>query len=315
MEQGPRGVTQNKHSTGLLLLLATIGIGWGLTVSLATIATATGHHPISVAFWSAVVGVLLLTVILAVRRVRPPMDRVHLRFYLISGLLGTALPHALSFYAAIHLPAGLRAIVFALIPMLTLSLSIVWALEKPNLRRFTGIAFGFLAIVLLFDFEDMGSLTGQAFWMLVSLAAAASYATENVYIVLQRPRRLDALTALWGMTLAATGMLGAVAVAMGVSLTLPAHWGQAEAAVVLMAAIHVSCYATLLFILHRAGGVFASQVAYIVTPAGVFWGVILLSEEVTLAILVSTAFVLLGLTLIRPNPKPSSDPVAEECRR
>ncbi|MEM9472603.1 MAG: EamA family transporter, partial [Pseudomonadota bacterium] len=87
----------------LVIVLLLTGLGWGLTISLATLATASGIDPLTVALWSAFAGALMLSVVLLVRRLRPPLDAVHLRFYLVTGFLGTAFPHALSFYAAIHL--------------------------------------------------------------------------------------------------------------------------------------------------------------------------------------------------------------------
>mgnify|MGYP000692650553 CR=1 FL=1 len=119
---------QSPRSAWLVAILLLTGLGWGLTISLATLATASGIDPLTVALWSATAGALLLTTIVLVRGKRPPLGREHLRFYLVTGFFGTAFPHALSFYAAIHLPAGTRAIVFALIPMIALVLSIMLSL-------------------------------------------------------------------------------------------------------------------------------------------------------------------------------------------
>ena len=118
------------RSAWLVIILMCTGVGWGLTISLATFATATGLDPLTIALWSAMAGALILTGVLLVRGKRPPLDSLHLRFYLLTGFFGTAFPHALSFYAAIHLPAGVRAIVFALIPMITLVLSICLSLAS-----------------------------------------------------------------------------------------------------------------------------------------------------------------------------------------
>ena len=294
---------QSPKSVWLLVILLLTGLGWGLTISLATIATASGIDPLTVALWAALAGALMLSVVLLACGKRPAMDGPHLRFYLVTGFLGTAFPHALSFYAAIHLPAGVRAIVFALIPMITLVLSIGLAMEKANARRFTGILLGLLAMLVMFLPGAQVPLPGQVFWTLVSLAAATSYAVENVYISLKRPAELEAVTALWGMTVAGTCMLLATLWLADAPYLLPFDASTAELAILLMAVVHLGAYAGLLYMLSHGGVVFASQVSYIVTPAAVMWGVVLLSEEISLSIVLALVLIMAGLALIKPRRK------------
>jgi len=295
--------TRSPKSVWLLVILLLTGLGWGLTISLATIATASGIDPLTVALWSALAGAVLLSVVLLARGKRPPMDGAHLRFYLVTGFLGTAFPHALSFYAAIHLPAGVRAIVFALIPMITLALSIMLSVEKANARRFTGILLGLSAMLVMFLPGVQVPLPGQVFWTLVSLAAATSYAVENVYISLKRPVELDAATALWGMTVAGTAMLLVTLWLADAPYLLPFDASTAELAIMLMAVTHLSAYSGLLYMLSHGGVVFASQVSYIVTPSAVMWGVVLLSEEISLSIVLALILIMAGLALIKPKQK------------
>lgn len=290
-------------SAWLVVILMGTGIGWGLTISLATFATATGLDPLTIALWSAMVGAFILTGVLLLRGKSPPLDSEHLKFYLVTGFLGTAFPHALSFYAAIHLPAGVRAIVFALIPMITLALSIFLSLERANLRRFIGILLGLLAMLVMFLPGLEMPLPGQVLWTLVSLAVAASYAVEDVYISVKRPVGLDAGTALWGMTIAGTIMLFVAVWLIGAPLTLPFDASNAELSILLMAVVHLGAYAGLLYMLSHGGAVFASQISYIVTPAAIVWGVVLLDEKLSLSIILALVLILCGLALIRPQQK------------
>jgi drug/metabolite transporter (DMT)-like permease len=307
------GAIMQGRSALLLLVLLMVGIGWGLTVSLATIAVAPGphgaHDSLLVTYWNAVAGSIILSAILLIRRHRPPVDRRHLIFYGITGLIGTALPHALSFEAAAHVPAGIRSLVFALIPTLTLLLALGIRMEQPNLVRAVGIALGFAAMVVLIGpgGADMSSAT--LLWTLLSLLVSLSYATENLYIARYRPEGLDPIAGLWGMTVAALIMLTAALPAFGVTPTAPARFGAAEAAILGMSVLHVGCYGGLIFLIVNAGSVFASQISYIVTPAGVLWGALILSETITLEMGIALALILAGLALIKPKD-PRGDAVA-----
>ncbi len=86
---------------------------WGVTFSLAKIATAGGAHPLGLTLWSAVLGAIFLLCFLLARRSPLPLGRRFLVFYLVCGLLGTAVPSTLFFYAAAHVPAGVLAIAIA----------------------------------------------------------------------------------------------------------------------------------------------------------------------------------------------------------
>jgi hypothetical protein len=48
-------------------------------------------------------------------------------------------------------------------------------------------------------------------------------------------------------------------------------WGAPEAAIVLSSLVHAGVYAGYVWMVGRAGAVFAAQVSYLVTPFGVLW--------------------------------------------
>jgi drug/metabolite transporter (DMT)-like permease len=112
----------------------------------------------------------------------------------------------------------------------------------------------------------------------MTLIIALSYAVENVYVGLRRPQRLDGLTALWGMTTAGALMLVPAIVVSGAPVMLPFRFDIAEGAIVLSTLSHLLAYSGLLYMINNGGVVFGSQVSYIVTPAAMMWGIILLAE-------------------------------------
>jgi drug/metabolite transporter (DMT)-like permease len=282
-------------------LLAT-GLGWGATVSLATLATAGGNHPMSVALWNALIGLAILSTVLLLRRRRPPVERRWLAFYAVTGLIGTAVPHTLTFFAADNLPAGPRAVVYALIPMMTLMGGVLIGLERARLVRFLGIAIGFVAVALMVDPNFQGAGPDHVFWMLFALGAVTCYAVENLYVARKRPAGADTPTMLWGVTLASVLWLIPALAALDLPILPPREFGADELALLGMACLHLAAYGGLFFMIQNAGAVFASQVSYIVTPAGVLWGMVLLGESLDLRVALATALVVLGLALIRPNP-------------
>ncbi|MFQ5565742.1 MAG: EamA family transporter, partial [Paracoccaceae bacterium] len=149
----------------LWLALIAIGIAWGATGPLSKLAVSTGNHPIGVTFWSTTIGTVVLTAVLLARGRRLPLDRRHLAFFLVCGLLGTALPSSLSYTAYRHLPIGIMAIVLALVPMPTLLLALPLGIERPDLRRLAGLGLGALAVLLIVAPETSLPEPGQAAWV------------------------------------------------------------------------------------------------------------------------------------------------------
>lgn len=289
-----------------LLLLLVSGAGWGLTMSLATIATTSGRHPISIAFWSTLFGLALISLRLAVRGKWPSLARRNIVFYAVTGFLGAAAPQILAYYAASELPANVRAVVNSLVPMMTLAIALALSLELASLRRFIGLGLGVVATIVLLQPASGAATTDQAywdkaFWIGVCVIIVACYAAENVYVGLRRPPDLDLMATLWGMTLFAALMQGGAAVVTGVGFGAFESLGRAEAAMALIALAHLCAYASLIALIARAGAVFASQVSYFVAPSGAFWGAVLLAETLTLQLLLSIALAVAGLALVRPR--------------
>ncbi|MEQ9489753.1 MAG: DMT family transporter [Alphaproteobacteria bacterium] len=299
-------------------ILIASGAAWGVTVALVTLTLSTGYHPIGMSFWLSVIVFGMLTVIQIVRRKRLPMTRPYIVFCIVCGFLGTALPQILSFTTAVELDAGIRSAAYATIPLVTMLFAILFALEKANLKRLAGIGLGAAGMLILAR-PDVGVVKPEdTVWLILSLGIAVSYALETVYIAKTRPPEIDPITALWGMTAAAIMMMAPVTMTVDNGFYIASNWGIAELSLVTIAALHVGCYSTFIYMIDKAGTVFASQVAYIVAPAGVIGGIFILSEEPSLALALSIGLVLTGTVLVKPVeklPAPLPAPVLEPDRK
>ena len=71
------------------LLLLAMGTGWGLAFSLAKMGILAGGKPLGMAFWQMVVAIILTLVVARLQGRPVPMDRPHIRNYLIVSALAT----------------------------------------------------------------------------------------------------------------------------------------------------------------------------------------------------------------------------------
>ena len=284
----------------LWLVLIVIGIGWGITGPFAKLAVSTGNHPVGVTFWNTAIGAAVMTAALLTSGRRLPLGRRHLVFFLVCGLLGTALPNTLSYTAYRHLPIGVMSIVIALVPMATLLLALPLGIERPDPRRLTGLGLGTVAVLLIVAPAASLPEPGQAAWVALPVIVSLAYAGENIFIATARPPGIDALTILCGLFWGALILLTPAMLAAGAWFDIT-RLGPPEQAVVAISALHIFAYFGFVWLIGQAGPVFASQVAYVVTGSGVVLGMLIYNERHSPWIWAALALMFAGLALVKPK--------------
>jgi drug/metabolite transporter (DMT)-like permease len=283
------------------MVLIAAGAVWGITFALAKIITGEGAHPVGINLWQTVIAALVLGICLSVRKMPLPLDRSHVSFYLICGLCGTVIPGTLLFYCAIHLPAGVLAITIATVPILTFIAALFFRIEVLLFKRIGGVLLGVLSIVLISAPETSLPDAGSRIWVLIAVLASLSYCVENMFIALKRPPGTDVLTPLCGMQCVAAIILGAIVLITdsGVPISWIMDWRGWM--LVAMALISVVAYSSFIYLINTCGPVFASQMAYVITISGVFWGILILAESHTSWVWLSLLVMLAGLFLVQPR--------------
>lgn len=297
----PATSTPAQHRPALLwLVLIVVGIGWGVTGPFSKLAVSTGNHPIGVTFWNTVIGTVVLTTVLLLSGRRLPLDRRHLVFFLICGLLGTALPNSLSYTAYQHLPIGVMSIIIALVPMATLLLALPLGIERRDPRRLAGLGLGTIAVALIVLPEASLPDPGQAAWVTLPIIVSLAYAAENIYIAAARPAGVDAMTILCGLFWGALILLAPAVVAADAWIDIT-RLGPPELAIFVISTLHMGAYFGFIWLIGQAGPVFASQVAYVVTGSGVILGMIVYAERHSPWIWAALALMFAGLALVKPK--------------
>jgi len=281
--------------------MCALGLAWGLTIPMTRVAVSTGHHPIGLIAWQSILLCAVLGAAVIVRRGRFALSRGALKLYAVIAVFGTLVPNLFSFSAARHLPAGIMAIVIALVPMFALPLSLALGLERFRPARLVGLVLGALAVALIALPEASLPAPGLAIWVAIALIAPLCYAIEGNVLALSGAQTRDPIELLWGASMLATLLAVPIAVGGGTWIDPRAVWGAAEAAFLLATAMHLVAYCGYVWLVGAAGAVFAAQVAYVVTAAGVLWAMLLLGERYALWIWLAFALMLVGLSLVQPR--------------
>lgn len=285
---------------GVLIMMGAL---WGLTQPLSKIAVSTGYRQFGLVFWQLAIAAVLLGAICAFRRRRFPLGWPQLRMALFVALTGTVLPNAAQYNALVHLPAGIVSILLSLIPMMAFPIAVALGNERFVPRRLLGLVFGLMGVLLIT--LPQASLPDKAMVALIPLAliAPAFYAVEGNVVAKFGMAGLDAIELLFVSSMLGVVISGVFALWLGQWIDPRAPWGAADWALLGSGGINAIVYTSYVWLVMRAGPVFAVQVSYLVTGFGVLWSMLILGERYSLWVWAAFGVLLIGLTLVQPLPR------------
>lgn len=301
-----------QRNLGLILALTLIGAVWALTFPLTKIAVLGGYRSFGIIFWSSTIAAAVLGTLVGSRGIGLPTHRAARGRYLFVALIGTVLPSAATYTAAEHLPAGVIAVCMAIIPIVAFPMAIALGLERPDLRRFSGLILGFLGVLLIMLPDASLPDPSKAVFILLALLSVLFYATEGVGLGKIGRAGLDPAQLMLGAFLVSAALTLPVALMTGTFIVPSLALGAAGAAVVLSGLANVVAYVGYVWIIGRGGPVFAGQVSYIVTGFSIIWSMALLGESYSVWIWGAITLIFAGLFLTQPRQgaKPDLDTAA-----
>ncbi|RVV99106.1 DMT family transporter [Mesobaculum littorinae] len=288
---------------GLIAILVLIGAGWGLGQPLAKIAVSGGHRHVGIVFWHMCVTGAIMGAVMVARRRSLPLGRRHVALYLMVALLGTVLPNAASYQAAVYLPAGLVALLISLVPMFAFPIALAAGLDRFSWGRALGLGLGLCGVLLVTLPETSLPDPAMAGFVPLALIAPVFYALEGNAVAKWGLPELDAVQLLFGATLLGLPVAAGLALGTGTFIDPRPPWGLPELAVVASGAVHAVVYTGYLWLVGRAGSVFAAQVAYLVTASGLVWSMAILGERYSGWIGAALLAMFAGLFLVQPRPR------------
>ena len=284
-----------------IAILIFCGAAWGITQPLAKIAVTAGYRHFGIIFWQFAIGAALLGALNAARGGTLPRRPAQWVFCTIIALIGTLLPNAASYTAAFHLPSGIMSIVLSLIPMLAFPVALALGLDRFSALRFVGLGLGLTAIILIA--APQGGLPDRAmvWWLPLALVAPLFYAVEGNFVARYGTEGLDAVQVLLGASLVGMVLAAPLAVMTGQFIIPTAPLGLPEFAIIGSSVAHAVSYTLYVWLVTRAGSVFAAQVSYLVTGFGIFWAKLILAETYSPWVWAAVVLMLAGLALVQPR--------------
>lgn len=284
----------------LLASLFVIAVVWGTTYLGIRVAVET-IPPWFVASIRQTFATLLLLIFLIYKKQLSWIGYDNLKRQLIPALLMIVIANGLTTVAEQTLPSGLTSILCALSPVIIFLGSILFGLQKPNVKGFVGVALGFIGVVFIFkdglsDILDPNYKTGVLFLSI----AISSWSIGIIYskITILESGDNIALNLFYQFAIAAV-IQGVLAFIFSPNPNL-SLWSSRSMFAILYLAIFGSvitffCYH---YALKRVTAIQVSILNYINTIIAVFLGWLFLDEVITIDFIIATVLIILGVFVI-----------------
>jgi drug/metabolite transporter (DMT)-like permease len=283
-------------SRSYVVYIGLLAAFWGASYMFIKVA-GRAFEPTTMILFRLLIASSLLLLVLAVQRgwrrtVREMRELGWEGFTL--GVVNGAIPFTLIAWGEKHIDSGVAAIANASMPIFVVLLAIRWKpSETVRGLRLVGFVVGLVGVGVLAGVHPKGGWWGVAGTMAV-VVASVSYAVGSLW-----GQRLVGQTS--GLVLATSSMLGGLLVLLPFGLSqLPSHMpGWKPTGSVLALAVIGTALAQI--IAYRAlrsdGAARVSLVTYLLPVTALFYGVVLLGEQLTWQELGGMALILGGVAL------------------
>lgn len=276
-----------------LVMLLGLAVIWGSSFMFIKVAVR-DIDPATSALARVALGALVLAAIVPLRM--PAGDaarslRLNWLPLAVAGILNSALPFFLLFWAETRIDSGTAAVLQATAPLFTALLALFFVhAERVGGLRLVGLIVGFAGVALLVGTGPAGSAVAA----LAVLVTALCYSVAALYTA-RRLGGVPTLIVAFGSLVAAT----MVSLPAGLARLPEQTPGWKSIASVLMLGVVGSAFAYLLYyaVITGAGASRAILITYLVPPMALFYGAVFLGEGLPRESLGGLALILAGVAL------------------
>ena len=141
---------------------------YSMTFSLNRISITEGIPVFAFVFWQSLGAALLTFVVAVATRQLPSLAPKYLHFYLVLGILGTAVPITLLAFASTRVPAGAIALGLTLEPILTYGIAVLFRIDQVRILRIAGVLAGLAGVLLVLLPKQSLPESGMSPWHLMA---------------------------------------------------------------------------------------------------------------------------------------------------
>ena len=304
-------VAGKAHRLLPVMLLILLGCFWSLGPSATKFGAINGVPPLGLVFWQTFIAGSLLLLICKFRGITIQLKRKHLRYYLLMGTIGVALPNSNMVFVMQQIPAGLMSVLIVTAPLITYVIALSIRLERFRLMRASGVLLGLGGVAVLV--LPKGSLPSPELLPLALLAIVTPvlWALSNVIAEIARPKDGNNIALAMGTMYVAAGTTFVMALSTNSFHQIWNGFDVVDGVIVAYGMMTVATFVLFYTIVSMAGAVYLAQVGYVVTLTGVGWGALFFGERPSVWLWVSVVLVFAGVALVNFSREKAAGPAKE----
>lgn len=285
-----------------IVLLLMTGALLGFNLPLGKIASDANVSPL---IWALIVSLgacsILLPILIAQKRLVLPKSNM-IRYIIISAFISFIAPNILLFSVMAHVGAGYMGLMFALSPVFTLGLAIIFQMKTPNFIGIIGISFGLIGAIIISVTRGSAPDAPPLIWMAASLLVPIMLACGNIYRTLDWPKDAtpDSL-AFWGHAFSILVFIILIFVQNG---NFPVNELTQSPLAALAQLLVAGILFPIFFRLQKKGGpVLLSQIGYVAAAVGLILATFILGELYSQMTWIGAAIIGVGIIITITSQK------------
>ena len=284
--------------------------------AISKIVIVGGIDPILYAASISLFGGLLLILVNRVLGWTSPLTMQVVRFSLIGGFLGIAIPHIIFFNGIQSVDVGIASAMISGVPIIIYVLSMIFKKETFAIGRFTGVLLGLIGVALIAGagITEEALITASFVGVALILLSTFFYASNVVYISLYLPESLSRMqAAAWMMIFGSLPIWLYILISKNLFLMSSTTQNPAFLFLILHCFVSGLAYYLSFYIISNYGPVIYSVAAYLMVAFGILIGVIVFDESYATFDLAGVGLIILGVVAVtikpnQPNTEPRLDP-------
>lgn len=218
----------------------------------------------------------------------------HWKAMAVAGVLNVAMPFLCLSYAVQTMMAGTLSIVNAMVPLFGGIIAWAWLRERLSWARVLGLAIGFAGIVVLM-LDKLSFVPGGEGWVVVIALGGPFFYGLGACHLSKYLHGVAPIACATGSMIAASIVLLPLSLLTWPDTPIAAlSWASVTCLAILCTGI---AYLIFYRLVARVGASKSITVTFLAPPFGVFWGVLLLDEPLTINVILGAAIVLVGTLL------------------
>ena len=284
-----------------LFFVVALGAVRGSVPAISKIVILGGIDPILYSASISLFGGLLLILVNFVLGWTTPVTKQVVWFSLIGGVVGITIPHIIFFNGIKSVDVGIASAMISGVPIIIYVLSLTFKQETFLIRRFMGVLFGLIGVVLIASagITEEALITASLVGIALILLSTFFYASNVVFISVYLPSNLSRMqAAAWMMIFGSLPIWLFILIGHDFSLIYSTTQNSAFIFLLLHGFVSGLAYYLSFYIISNYGPVIYSVAAYLMVAFGIFIGVIAFEEIYTYFDMVGVGLILFGVIAV-----------------